>query len=209
MNFIVRWLITALAVAFTVWLVPGIGFVTAGNSVIDVVAFAIVLALLNMAVKPILQALSLPITVLTFGLFYLVVNTAMLYLASGISGGLFGVDFYIASSRAFIASIVTTHKFDFELHHRIGARRKRPPRKATPIPHAPSLQTKKEPFGSFFDARRSYSSSLLTQENMSRIFAPVFSISWLLMASRCSKSHLWPFLQSATIPWRTRRSGCE
>ena len=79
MNFIVRWLITALAVAFTVWLVPGIGFATAGNSVIDVVAFAIVLALLNMAVKPILQALSLPITVLTFGLFYLVVNTAMLY----------------------------------------------------------------------------------------------------------------------------------
>lgn len=107
MNFIVCWLITALAVAFTVWLVPGIGFVTAGNSVIDVVAFAIVLALLNMAVKPILQALSLPITVLTFGLFYLVVNTAMLYLASGISGGLFGVDFYIASfGSAFIASIV-------------------------------------------------------------------------------------------------------
>ena len=105
MNFIVRWLITALAVAFTVWLVPGIGFATAGNSVIDVVA--IVLALLNMAVKPILQALSLPITVLTFGLFYLVVNTAMLYLASGISGGLFGVDFYIASfGSAFIASIV-------------------------------------------------------------------------------------------------------
>ena len=105
MNFIVRWLITALAVAFTVWLVPGIGFATAGNSVIDVVAFAI--ALLNMAVKPILQALSLPITVLTFGLFYLVVNTAMLYLASGISGGLFGVDFYIASfGSAFIASIV-------------------------------------------------------------------------------------------------------
>ena len=107
MNFIVRWLITALAVAFTVWLVPGIGFATAGNSVIDVVAFAIVLALLNMAVKPILQALSLPITVLTFGLFYLVVNTAMLYLASGISGGMFGVDFYIASfGSAFIASIV-------------------------------------------------------------------------------------------------------
>ena len=107
MNFIVRWLITALAVAFTVWLVPGIGFATAGNSVIDVVAFAIVLALLNMAVKPILQALSLPITVFTFGLFYLVVNTAMLYLASGISGGLFGVDFYIASfGSAFIASIV-------------------------------------------------------------------------------------------------------
>ena len=103
MNFIVRWLITALAVAFTVWLVPGIGFATAGNSVIDVVAFAIVLALLNMAVKPILQALSL----LTFGLFYLIVNTAMLYLASGISDGLFGVDFYIASfGSAFIASIV-------------------------------------------------------------------------------------------------------
>ena len=108
MNFIIRWLVTALAVAFTVWLVPGIGFIGTGTStVIDVVAFAVVLALLNMAVKPVLQILSLPVTVLTFGLFYLVVNTAMLYLASGISSGLFGVTFYIASfGSAFIASIV-------------------------------------------------------------------------------------------------------
>lgn len=108
MNFIVRWLVTALAVAFTVWLVPGIDFVGASaNTAVDVVAFAVVLALLNMAVKPVLQVLSLPVTVLTFGLFYLVVNTAMLYLASGISSGLFGVSFYIASfGSAFVASIV-------------------------------------------------------------------------------------------------------
>lgn len=107
MNFIIRWLVTALAVAFTVWLVPGIGFIGSANSTIDVVAFAVILALLNMAVKPVLQVLSLPVTVLTFGLFYLVVNTAMLYLASGISSGLFGVEFYIASfGSAFVASIV-------------------------------------------------------------------------------------------------------
>ena len=107
MNFIVRWLITALAVAFTVWLVPGIGFATAGNSVIDVVAFGNCACPAQYGREAYSQALSLPITVLTFGLFYLVVNTAMLYLASGISGGLFGVDFYIASfGSAFIASIV-------------------------------------------------------------------------------------------------------
>ena len=107
MNFIIRWLVTSLAVAFTVWLVPGIGFAPGANSVIDIVAFSVVLALLNMAVKPVLQVLSLPVTVLTFGIFYLVVNTAMLYLASEISSGLFGVGFYIASfGSAFVASIV-------------------------------------------------------------------------------------------------------
>ena len=109
MNLIVRWLITALAVAFTVWLVPGIGFATARQSPSSTSwrSRLCLPFLLNMAVKPILQVLSLPITVLTFGLFYLVVNTAMLYLASGIPSGLFGVDFYIASfGSAFIASIV-------------------------------------------------------------------------------------------------------
>ncbi len=107
MNFIARLIVTTLAVAIAVWLVPGIGFVGIGSTAIDTIAFAIVLALLNMAVKPVIQVLSLPITVLTFGIFYLVVNTSMIYLASAISASLFGVDFYIASfGSAFLASII-------------------------------------------------------------------------------------------------------
>ncbi len=107
MNFIARLIATTLAVAIAVWVIPGIGFVSIGSAAADTLMFAVVLALLNMAVKPILQVLSLPITILTFGIFYLVVNTSMIYLASAISGSLFGVDFYIASfSSAFLASII-------------------------------------------------------------------------------------------------------
>ena len=60
-----------------------------------------------MSVKPILQLLSLPVTVLTLGIFYLVVNTAMLYLAAWLANGLFGVGFTIATfGSGFVAAIV-------------------------------------------------------------------------------------------------------
>ena len=57
--------------------------------------------------QPILQILSLPVTVLTLGIFYLVVNTLLLYIAAWLANGLFGAGFYIASfGSAFVASIV-------------------------------------------------------------------------------------------------------
>ena len=69
--------------------------------------FALILSLVNMSIKPILQLLSLPISVLTLGIFYLVVNTLMLYLAAWMANGLFGVGFWIATfGSAFVASIV-------------------------------------------------------------------------------------------------------
>ena len=60
-----------------------------------------------MSVKPLLQLLSLPITCLTFGIFYLVVNTIMLYLAAWLSNEMFHIGFVIASiGSAFVAAIV-------------------------------------------------------------------------------------------------------
>ena len=107
MNFIVRLLVTAVAVAAAVWLVPGIFIAGTVESWVAVVACALALALIDMSVKPLLQILSLPITCLTFGIFYLIVNTAMLYLAAWLANGLFGVGFIISSfGSAFVASIV-------------------------------------------------------------------------------------------------------
>ena len=107
MSFIVRWVVTALAVAAAVWLVPGIEVLTASDTWVGIAAIAIILALLNMSIKPILQILSLPITVLTLGIFYLVVNTFLLYVASWLAEGLFGIGFVIGSfGSAFVASIV-------------------------------------------------------------------------------------------------------
>ena len=107
MNFVARWLVTALAVAAAVWIVPGIDILATTQTWIGVALTALVLSLLNMSVKPVLQLLSLPVTILTLGIFYLIINTLMLYLASWLANGLLGAGFYIAGfGSAFLASIV-------------------------------------------------------------------------------------------------------
>ena len=62
MNFIARWLATAVAVAAAAWIVPGIDIVGGDNAWIIIAVFALVLSLVNIGLKPILQTLSLPLT---------------------------------------------------------------------------------------------------------------------------------------------------
>ena len=106
MNFFVRWLITAVAVAVAVWLVPGVAVI--GSQIwVGVLFLSLILALINMWVKPILQLLSLPISVVTLGIFYLIVNTLMLYLSVWLANALFGIGIEIATfGSAFVAAIV-------------------------------------------------------------------------------------------------------
>lgn len=107
MKFIARWIVTALAVAAAVWIVPGIDILITTQAWVGVALTALTLSLLNATVKPILKILSLPITVLTLGVFYLILNTLMLYLASWIANGLFDAGFYIQGfGSAFLASII-------------------------------------------------------------------------------------------------------
>lgn len=83
MNLIVRWLLNALALALTAWIVPGI---TVAGAVALIVA-ALVIGLLNALVKPILVMLTLPITILTLGLFLLVLNALLFWLAAAVVPG--------------------------------------------------------------------------------------------------------------------------
>lgn len=107
MNFILRVIGIFVAVAVAVWLVPGIEIGGTVSTWASVLIIALIIALLNMTIKPILQVLGLPITFLTLGIFYLIINTALLYLASWLTGTLFGVDFIIDSfGSGFVASIV-------------------------------------------------------------------------------------------------------
>ena len=107
MSFIIRWIVTAIAVGAAVWLVPGIEAVGAHEAWVAVAVVGLVLSLINMGVKPIVQFFSLPITCLTLGIFYLVINTAMLYLAAWITTSLFELGIFIESfGSAFAASIV-------------------------------------------------------------------------------------------------------
>jgi putative membrane protein len=107
MNFILRVIGIFVAVAVAVWLVPGIEVGGTVSTWASVLIIALIIALLNMTIKPILQVIGLPITFITLGIFYLVINTALLYLASWLAGSLFGIDFIIASfGSGFVASIV-------------------------------------------------------------------------------------------------------
>ena len=107
MGFIVRWLVTAVETGVAVWLVPGIDIVGDASAWAGIALFGLVLSLVNISIKPILQVLSLPITALTLGIFYLVVNTLLLYIAAWLTNGIFQVGFYIATfGSAFVAAVV-------------------------------------------------------------------------------------------------------
>ena len=82
-RFLLHWLITAVALAATARLVPGIRV----GSLAPLALAALVLGLVNAFVRPVLVILTLPITVLTLGLFYLVVNGAAFALAAALVPG--------------------------------------------------------------------------------------------------------------------------
>lgn len=107
MNFLLRILISAL-VAF------GLAYVLKGihvDSFWTALVFALVLAVLNVLVKPILIILTLPLTIMTLGLFLFVVNTLVVLLASKLIDG-FSIDNFwwgllFALLLAFITSVIT------------------------------------------------------------------------------------------------------
>lgn len=105
MGIILSILISSVAVYFTAWLLPGISVKGFGSAIL----VAIVLGILNAIVKPVLQFLSFPITVLTLGLFLLVINTLIILLASWIMGNNFHVEnFWWALLFSIIVSIVSS-----------------------------------------------------------------------------------------------------
>jgi len=112
MRILIRWLITAVAVAAALFLVPGIT-VTAGSSGLFTVAIvALVLGFVNAIIRPILQFLSCGLIIATLGLFTLVINAFTLMLAGSWANGLFGAGltidgFWPAFWGAIVISIVS------------------------------------------------------------------------------------------------------
>lgn len=80
-RFFGRWVSLSVAAAVMIWLLPNIQ-VVGDNTAIAVVVFVLFLALVNASIRPILHALSLPITILTLGLSAFAINILCLHLAS-------------------------------------------------------------------------------------------------------------------------------
>lgn len=107
MGFIANWISTAIAIGCAVWLVPGITVV--GGSWQGLVFAALILALVNAIIKPVIKLLSLPVTIITLGIFSLVINAFMLELASYLSRNIFHAGIAIDSfGAAFIGAIIVS-----------------------------------------------------------------------------------------------------
>ena len=77
MKFLLRILLSALAVVILAKVLPGVGV----DNYTTAIIVAVVLSLLNFLVKPILIILTLPVTIVTLGLFLLVINAIIILLA--------------------------------------------------------------------------------------------------------------------------------
>ncbi len=90
-HLLLRWIINAIALAVAATLVSGI-HVDGGWLVLALVA--LIFGLVNALIRPLVTLLTCPLIILTLGLFTLVINAAMLLLASGIAGML-GIGFTV------------------------------------------------------------------------------------------------------------------
>lgn len=110
MRFVIRWLVTAAALIVAVVIVPGIDVY--GNGWLPVLVTAMLLALINTFIRPLLAVLSCGCIVFTLGLFILVINAFTLWLASYITYDLLGLGFRVegfwaAFFGALIVSVVS------------------------------------------------------------------------------------------------------
>ena len=83
LNTLLRWFLYALLIVFISWIVPGIEV----DNFLSAMLVCIIIALINTFIKPILQFITLPITILTLGLFSLVLNALMFMLAGWLAPG--------------------------------------------------------------------------------------------------------------------------
>jgi putative membrane protein len=104
MGFLVHWVVTAVALAVGARVVPGIAVASGGTLLVA----ALVLGLVNAVVRPVLTILTLPITVLTLGLFYLVVNGLAFALAAWLVPGFTVASLGSAIGGALVVSLVSS-----------------------------------------------------------------------------------------------------
>lgn len=103
MRLILVWLLNAVALWLVTVIVPGVRF----DEPVHLLAAALLLGLINAIVKPILVILTLPLTVVTLGLFLLVLNALLFWAVSGIVSGFAVGGFWWAMAGALVYSIIT------------------------------------------------------------------------------------------------------
>ena len=107
MNLLIRILLTAVLVMAIAYFMPGVVV----DSFMTSVIVAVVLGLLNIFIKPLLVLFTLPVTILTFGLFLLVINALIILLCTEIVTGFEVKSFWTALLFSVVLSILQSIMF--------------------------------------------------------------------------------------------------
>ena len=101
-KMIVKWLLYAAALVLVANLVSGITVSSFGSALLA----AVVIGLLNLLVRPVLVVLTLPVTVITLGLFLLVINALLFWFAGSVLAGFSVAGFWVAVLGAIVYSLI-------------------------------------------------------------------------------------------------------
>lgn len=104
LGFLLTWILTAIALIITADIVSG--FIV--NSFGAAMLAAVVLGLINAIVKPILVFLTLPLTIVTLGLFLFIINALTIWLAGTITPGFIVTGFIPALLGSIVLTLVTS-----------------------------------------------------------------------------------------------------
>lgn len=110
MKLVIRILINAVGLWLAAQLLPSINLT---SDLVGILIVAIIFGLVNALIRPIVSLLSLPLTILTLGLFTLVINTIMLLITAGLAGDLLSIQgdmpgrLWIAFLGSLVISIVS------------------------------------------------------------------------------------------------------
>ena len=102
-RFIARVIFAALGLALAAYLLRGVGY----DSFVDLLLAAVLLGVLNAVVRPILFLLTLPLTIVTLGLFLLVLNAAMIGLVAWMLPGFWVHGFWSGVAAAIITGLAS------------------------------------------------------------------------------------------------------
>lgn len=103
LSLLARWVVNAAALLLVAYLYPGVqlaGFLAA-------LVAALILGLVNAVIRPILVILTLPVTILTLGLFIFVINALLFWLVSGVVKGFGVTGFGAALVGSILYSVIT------------------------------------------------------------------------------------------------------
>ncbi|NJL81515.1 MAG: phage holin family protein [Richelia sp. RM2_1_2] len=103
-NFLLTWLLSAISLLVTAYFVPGFEFDTFGTAAIA----ALILGLVNAIVRPFLVILTLPLTIVTLGLFLFVINALMFLLVGFLVPGFVVTGLLPAILASIVLTIVST-----------------------------------------------------------------------------------------------------